>query len=31
MTEGDNFIDATTFEADIIIMTKLGKVVRFAR
>lgn len=31
MTAGDSFIDATTFEVDILMMTKLGKVVRFAR
>lgn len=31
MTDGDMFIDAATFEADILLMTKLGKVVRFAR
>lgn len=28
---GDSFIDASVFETDILLMTKLGKVVRFAR
>lgn len=31
LATGDNFIDASVFETDILLMTKLGKVVRFAR
>jgi hypothetical protein len=31
LAAGDSFIDATTFETDILLMTRLGKVVRFSR